>query len=82
MRTIYLLVFVLALARVGSSVGRADDRPHAMFIAVDDLNDWISCYDTNQQTKTPNLERFAETARVFDNAPCAFPLCNHYPSGY
>jgi arylsulfatase A-like enzyme len=51
-------------------------RPNVLFIAVDDLNDWVGFLDGHPQSKTPNLDRLAKRAVVFTNAHCAAPLCN------
>ncbi len=49
---------------------------NVLFIAVDDLNDWIGCMGGHPQTKTPNLDRLAAQGVLFTNAHCAAPLCN------
>ena len=61
-----------------------DDRPDVLFIAVDDLNDWIGCLTDDRSplagghpdTKTPNLDRLAARGTLFTNAHCAAPACN------
>jgi arylsulfatase A-like enzyme len=48
-----------------------------LFIAVDDLNDWIGCLGGHPQAKTPRLgPRLAAMGTLFTNAHCAAPLCN------
>ena len=54
----------------------ADKRPNVLFIAMDDLNDWIGCMGGHPQTLTPNLDRLAETGILFTNAHCPAPACN------
>lgn len=51
-------------------------RPNVLFIAVDDLNDWIGCLGGNPQAQTPNIDRLAARGTVFSRAYCAAPLCN------
>jgi len=51
-------------------------RPNVLFIAVDDLNDWIGCLGGHPQTKTPHINRLAASGMLFDNAHCAAPACN------
>jgi len=34
------------------------DKPNVLFIAIDDLNDWVGCMGGNPQVKTPNLDKF------------------------
>ena len=54
----------------------AQEKPNVLFIAVDDLNDWVSAFDGHPRAKTPHLDAFAETgAVVFQNAHCAAPVC-------
>ena len=35
-------------------------KPNVLFIAIDDLNDWLGCYETLTGTETPNIDRFAK----------------------
>jgi arylsulfatase A-like enzyme len=54
----------------------AERKPNVLFIAVDDLNDWIGCLGGHPLTKTPHLDRFAASGVLFRNANCAAPSCN------
>ncbi len=47
-----------------------------LFIAVDDLNHWVSHLGRNPQTKTPNIDRLAKMGVTFTRANCAAPVCN------
>lgn len=47
---------------------------NVLFIAVDDLNDWITLFDG--PIKTPNLERLANRGLSFNHAYCSSPACN------
>lgn len=51
-------------------------RPNILFIAVDDLNDWIGCMGGHSQTITPNFDRLAKSGILFTNAHCPAPACN------
>lgn len=51
-------------------------RPNVLFIAVDDLNDWIGCLGGHPQTVTPNFDRLAASGLLFTNAHCPAPACN------
>ncbi|MCA9073218.1 MAG: sulfatase-like hydrolase/transferase [Planctomycetaceae bacterium] len=51
-------------------------RPNILFIAVDDLNDWIGCLGGHPQTLTPNFDRLAKSSMLFTNAHCPAPACN------
>ncbi len=54
----------------------AADRQNVLFIAIDDLNDWIGCLGGHPDAKTPNFDRLAGRGVLFTNAHCAAPLCN------
>ncbi len=51
-------------------------RPDVLFIAVDDLNDWVGHLGGNPDVKTPHLDRLAARGVSFTNAHCAAPACN------
>jgi arylsulfatase A-like enzyme len=51
-------------------------RPNVLFIAIDDLNDWIGCLGGHPQAHTPHLDRLAQRATNFTNAHCQAPICN------
>ena len=57
---------------------RADEikRPNVLFIAIDDLNDWVSCLGGHPQVETPNIDRLAKRGVLFSNAHCQAPICN------
>ncbi|MFZ5831228.1 MAG: sulfatase [Planctomycetota bacterium] len=55
---------------------RAEKRPNILFIAVDDLNDWVEPLAGHPQVKTPNFDRLARRGTAFTNAHCQSPLCN------
>jgi choline-sulfatase len=54
----------------------AANRPNVLFIAVDDLNDWIGCLGGHPDAQTPNLDRLADRGMLFTRAYCPAPLCN------
>jgi len=56
--------------------GPENERPNVLFIAIDDLNDWIGCLGGHPQVRTPNLDRLAARGTLFANAHCQSPLCN------
>lgn len=70
MRIIFCLVFLLFL-----NVS-AEKKPNVLFIAVDDLNHWVTHLGRNTQAKTPNIDRLAKMGVTFTNAYCAVPACN------
>lgn len=78
LRTVGLGVAGLTFTGCGGSLMRrgSADRPNILFIAVDDLNDWIGCLGGHPQVKTPNMDRLAASGVLFSNAHCASPACN------
>lgn len=76
----FLICFCLLLAPVpwDSAVraGVPEELPNILFVAVDDLNDWIGPLGGNGQTLTPNFDRLARMGVTFTNAQCAASVCN------
>lgn len=52
------------------------EPPNILFIAVDDLNDWIEPMGGHPQARTPNLARLARRSTLFARAYTAAPACN------
>lgn len=50
--------------------------PNVLFIAIDDLNDWVGCLGGHPDVKTPHLDSLAAGGVLFSNAHCPAPLCN------
>ena len=70
------LLLALLCISVPSSSSAQQPKPNILFIAVDDLNDWIGCMGGHPQTITPNLDRLAKSSMFFTNAHCSAPACN------
>ena len=67
----------LILALVGAALPVfAEARPNVLFIAVDDLNDWVGHLGGHPQARTPNIDRLARMGVSFTKAYCSAPLCN------
>jgi choline-sulfatase len=58
------------------SASKLPKHPNVLFIAIDDLNDWIGCLGGHPDVKTPNLDRLARRGVLFTNAHCSAPACN------
>ena len=54
----------------------AEERPNVLFIAVDDLNDWVGCLGGHPQAKTPHIDALAKSGVLFEQAYCPAPLCS------
>lgn len=78
---LYLLWGVVQVTLVWAGDSRAAEpaatrRPHVLFLAVDDLNDWVEPLGGHPLAHTPHLQRLAARGTVFLNAHCQAPLCN------
>lgn len=56
---------------------RAHDSkyPNVLFIAVDDLNDWVGFLGGHPQGYTPNIDTLANEGIAFTHAYCPAPVC-------
>ncbi|MDE0110487.1 MAG: sulfatase [Bryobacterales bacterium] len=66
------LLFALLVAAVAARA----EAPNVLFIAVDDLNDWIEPMGGHPQANTPNFARLARRSTLFSRAYTAAPACN------
>ena len=71
-----LLVLAIGLTTLPLRATLVENRPDVLFIAVDDMNDWISLLDPKSPIKTPNLKRLASRGMLFTRAYCISPACN------
>ena len=55
----------------------AADAAHrnVLFIAIDDMNDWVGFLDTHPQIQTPHMDALAEQGVSFTNAHVPAPIC-------
>jgi arylsulfatase A-like enzyme len=70
------LLSVLLLAAALPLAAAVPQQPNVLFIAVDDLRDWVGYFGHNPQAKTPNYDRLARMGTAFTRAYCASPVCN------
>ena len=59
-----------------TSISHSEEPPNVLFIAIDDLNDWVGCLGGHPQTKTPTIDALAARGVNFTNAHCQAPICN------
>lgn len=67
---------ILFLLCVPAFAANPPARPNVLFIAVDDLRDWVGYFGHNPQSKTPNYDRLSRMGTSFTRAYCASPVCN------
>ncbi|MEM9281813.1 MAG: sulfatase [Verrucomicrobiota bacterium] len=54
----------------------AANRPNVLFLAVDDMKDWVNCLGGYEGTvHTPHIDRLAARGTLFANAHCPSPKC-------
>ncbi len=54
---------------------KLEKRPNVLFIAIDDLNDWVGCMGGHPDARTPNIDKLSKRGVLFTNAHCSAPLC-------
>jgi len=67
------IALYLALLLLMPQMGHARN---VLFIAVDDLNDWIGVLGGHPQSRTPRLDALAQRGVLFKRAYCSAPACN------
>lgn len=75
LRRVPLLLLAFA-ALAASASAAAPQKPNVLFIAIDDLRDWVGYIDRTHQAKTPNIDRLSKMGVSFTRAYCASPSCN------
>ena len=69
---------LLLVSITGLTAADAPKQPNVLFIAIDDLNDWVGAFGGAPQAKsaTPNIDRFINNgAMAFQQASCPAPVC-------
>jgi arylsulfatase A-like enzyme len=73
----FAATLVCLLCSAGSvSVAQSAERPNVLFIAVDDLNDWIGCLGGHPDGSSPNIDALAKRGCLFTRSYCSAPACN------
>ncbi|MEM9282441.1 MAG: sulfatase-like hydrolase/transferase [Verrucomicrobiota bacterium] len=55
---------------------RAEDPPNSLFLAIDDMNDWVGLLDGHREANTPSIDALAKKGVNFTNAHCISPACS------
>ncbi|MHC4686072.1 MAG: sulfatase-like hydrolase/transferase, partial [Planctomycetota bacterium] len=64
------------LSGMGCVAAAKKKHPNVLFIASDDLNDWVGYLGGHPNTVTPNIDALAARGLVFERAYCNAPICN------
>jgi len=72
-----LAVMIFFLSCNNTTKEKSDNitPPNVLFIAIDDLNDWLGCMNGHPNAITPNIDKLASQGILFTNAHCQAPLC-------
>lgn len=71
-----LIVILILFFSSFHSFAQEKKKYNVLFIAVDDLNDWIGPLDGYKGVKTPNIDKLAKQGMNFTRAYCSAPICN------
>ena len=67
--------FLVLLAFAFCFLQAKEPVPNVLFIAVDDLNDWVNCMGGRKGVHTPNLDRMAEEGQKWTSFYSAARVC-------
>lgn len=78
MKNLNFLIFVLlCFFWMNACVQKEDDsKPNVLFIAIDDMNDWVGVLGGHPQAKTPHIDKLAKEGVLFTNAHTPAPACS------
>ncbi len=75
----FITALILAAFWTGSDLAvqvmAESRRPNILFIAIDDMNDWVGCLEGHPDVQSPNIDRLASRGVLFTNAHCTAPVC-------
>lgn len=71
-----LLAFIALSLSAALATAQPDEPYDVLFIAVDDLNDWVGYLGGHPQTQTPNIDRLAARGMAFMNAQSPSAVCH------
>jgi len=66
--------FLVVISNAIIAQRKPTSKPNILFIAVDDLKPLLGCYG-NTMVKTPNIDRLAKMATVFNKNYCQQAIC-------
>jgi len=79
-KTVIICCLLLAIILIfaGSSLPKSKNqkKPNILFIAIDDMNDWVGVLNGSLKANTPNIDKLAARGMLFTNAHTAAPECN------
>src|SRR6187402_1263768 len=76
MKALFIAIALVSFLSHESSQAQTTGKYNVLFIAVDDMNDWIEPFGGYDGIITPNLDKLAKSGVKFDRAYCSAPACN------
>lgn len=73
---IFAISMTLTACQYQDKKNKDMDTPNVLFIAIDDMNDWVGVLGGHPQTKTPNIDKLATRGILFTNAHTPAPACS------
>lgn len=70
------LTLIMFFSEIHVLLAQKNEKYNVLFIAVDDMNDWIGPFGGYEGIKTPNIDKLAKKGVVFKRAYCSAPACN------
>ncbi len=74
-KLIYILFIVFSVLSCTQKT-KTPQQPNILFIAIDDMNDWVGVLKGHPQAKTPNIDKLANQGILFTNAHTPAPACS------
>lgn len=65
---------VATISLLAADKSAKEHKPNVLFIAIDDMTDWVGCLGNYPHIHTPNIDRLAQKGILFTNAHCQAPL--------
>ncbi len=75
MRSIQSYILIFLILPIVISCSKEEQKPNVLFIAVDDMADWVGYLGGHPDAITPNMDRLASEGIYFTNAHCVSPIC-------
>ncbi len=75
---LFTIATSLWISHIGNAqINNMNEKPNILFIAVDDMNDWVGFLGNYPGMKihTPNIDRLAASSMIFTNAHTPAPAC-------
>ena len=71
-----LPLFLIVICSLSCNNTEPAQPPNVLFIAIDDLNDWVEPLNGHPQVQTPHMNALAARGTVFSNAHTQAPICS------